>query len=57
MSLFPVKHPGALHRALGVPESQKIPADKMAQAQNSNDPHMRKMAAYARALAAARQGK
>lgn len=54
MSLFPVKHPGALHRALGVPEGQKIPTEKMAQARNSDDPHMRKMAAYARALAKAR---
>lgn len=48
MSMFPVKHPGALHRALGVALGQKIPAAKMAQAANSNDPHMRKMATYAR---------
>lgn len=25
-----IKHPGALHRALGVPQGQKIPAGKLA---------------------------
>jgi hypothetical protein len=41
-------HPGALHRALGVPEGEKIPAKKMAQAKGSSDPHMKKMASLAR---------
>lgn len=27
-----VKHPGALHRELGVPEGKKIPAKKLAKA-------------------------
>ena len=27
-----IKHPGALHRALGVPKGQKIPATKLASA-------------------------
>lgn len=27
-----IKRPGALHRALGVPEGEKIPAKKMAEA-------------------------
>ena len=27
-----IKHPGALHRQLGVPEGEKIPAKKLAQA-------------------------
>ena len=27
-----IKHPGALHRALGVPPGQKIPAAKLARA-------------------------
>ena len=27
-----VKHPGALHRELGVPEGEKIPAKKLAKA-------------------------
>lgn len=25
MSMFPVKHPGALHRQLGIAEGEKIP--------------------------------
>lgn len=35
---------GALHRALGVPEDQDIPDDKMREAANSQDPHVRRMA-------------
>ncbi len=27
-----IKHPGALHRSLGVPQGQKIPAKKLASA-------------------------
>lgn len=27
-----IKHPGALHRELGVPQGQKIPAKKLAKA-------------------------
>ena len=27
-----IKHPGALHRQLGVPQGQKIPAEKIAAA-------------------------
>ena len=27
-----IKHPGALHRSLGVPEGEKIPQAKLAQA-------------------------
>lgn len=27
-----IKHPGALHRQLGVPQGQKIPANKLAAA-------------------------
>jgi hypothetical protein len=27
-----IRHPGALHRELGVPEGKKIPAKKLAQA-------------------------
>jgi hypothetical protein len=45
-----IKHPGALHRALGVPEGEKIPADKMAAARNSRNPRVRKMAALAGTL-------
>jgi hypothetical protein len=30
-----IKHPGALHRELGVPQGQKIPAKKLAKAAGS----------------------
>lgn len=42
-----VKHPGALHRALHVPEGEKIPAEKLAKAKHSENPHVRKMAVLA----------
>ena len=42
---------GGLHRALGVPEGQKIPAEKMAAAHNSSSPHIRRMAAFAHTMA------
>lgn len=45
-----IKHPGALHRALGVPEGEKIPADKMEKARNSKNPRIRRMAALAHTL-------
>lgn len=45
-----IKNPGGLHRALGVPEGQKIPADKMAAAKNSKNPRVRRMAALAHTL-------
>lgn len=38
---------GALHRALGVPESKRIPADMLASAKHSHNAHMRKMATLA----------
>ena len=37
------KNPGALHRALGVPEGKTIPAGKMMQAAASGNPHMQQM--------------
>jgi len=30
-----IKHPGALHREMGVPQGQKIPAKKLAKAASS----------------------
>lgn len=51
-----VKHPGALHRALGVPEGEKIPAAKMAQAKNAKNPRVRKMAALAGTLGKMNKG-
>lgn len=41
---------GGLHRALGVPEGQPIPADKMEQAKNSKNPHVQKMAQFAHTM-------
>lgn len=41
---------GGLHRALGVPEGQKIPAEKMEAAKHSKNPHIRRMAAFAHTL-------
>lgn len=31
-----IKHPGALHKALGVPKGEKIPAKKLAKAAKSS---------------------
>jgi hypothetical protein len=45
-------HKGALHRALGVPEGEKIPAKKMAAARKSKSLHVRNMARSARGLKA-----
>jgi hypothetical protein len=41
---------GGLHRALGVPENEPIPKEKMAAAKNSKDEHVRHMAAFAETL-------
>jgi len=41
---------GGLHRALGVPEGEKIPADKMQKALNSKNAHVRKMASFAQTM-------
>lgn len=47
-SMFPVKHPGALHKALGVKQGQKIPAKKLAKGAKSKSPHVRQMVRYAK---------
>jgi hypothetical protein len=44
------KHKGALHKALGVPEGEKIPAKKMAKAAKSTNPKVAKMANLAKTL-------
>jgi hypothetical protein len=44
------KHKGALHKALGVPEGEKIPAKKMAKAAKSSNPKVAKMANLAKTL-------
>ncbi len=45
-----IKHPGALHEALHVPEGEKIPAKKLAKAEHSKNEHMRHMANLAKTL-------
>jgi hypothetical protein len=38
---------GGLHRALHVPEGEKIPAEKLEAAKNSSNEHVRHMANFA----------
>ena len=42
-----VQHPGALHRHLGIPETEKIPAARLAAAAHSADPTIRREAVLA----------
>ena len=44
------KHPGALHRELGVPEGDKIPEKKLNAAAHSDNPTLRKRANLAKTL-------
>lgn len=39
-----VRHPGALHEALHIPENKKIPVKKLIRAEHSSSPLMRKRA-------------
>jgi hypothetical protein len=45
-----IKHPGALHRSLGVPQGEKIPAAKIAKASHSDNPTLAKRARLAQTL-------
>lgn len=45
-----IKKPGALHKALGVPEGKKIPEKKLVKAEHSKSPLMRKRANLAKTL-------
>ena len=45
-----IKHPGALHRELGVPEGQNIPAKKLNAAAHSDNETLRKRALLAKTL-------
>lgn len=45
-----IKHPGALHRELGVPKDKKIPQSKLTKALHSDNPKMRKQANLAKTL-------
>lgn len=45
-----VKHPGALHKSLGVPEDKKIPEKKLEKAEKSDNPKLAKRARLAETL-------
>lgn len=45
-----VKNKGGLHRSLNVPEGKKIPAKKLAKAEKSSNPKIRKQANLAKTL-------
>jgi len=45
-----IKHPGALHKELDVPEGKKIPAKKLEKAEHSKNPVERKRANLAKTL-------
>lgn len=45
-----IKHKGKLHRELGVPEGKKIPAKKLAKAEHSKNPTLRREANLAKTL-------
>ncbi len=45
-----IKHPGKLHRELGVPEGEKIPQKKLDKAAKSKSPTIRKEVALAKTL-------
>lgn len=48
---------GKLHRELGIPEGQKIPAQRLAQAERSRDPEVRRDAIRAKTMEGWRHGK
>jgi len=45
-----IKHKGALHKELGVPEGKKIPAKKLEKATHSDNPTLAKRANLAETL-------
>jgi len=45
-----VRHPGALHKELHVPQGQKIPAKKLEKAAHSDNPKLAKRARLAETL-------
>jgi hypothetical protein len=45
-----IKHPGALHKELGVKKGEKIPEKKLEKAEHSKDPILRKRANLAETL-------
>jgi hypothetical protein len=51
-----IKHPGALHRELGVPQGKTIPAAKIAKAAHSDNPTLARRARLAETLKAMHHG-
>ncbi len=51
-----IKHPGALHKSLGVPKGEKIPEAKLEKAEHSDNPKLRKRAQLAETLGHMRHG-
>ena len=51
-----VKHPGALHKDLGVPEGEKIPKGKIKSAEKSDNPKLAKRAQLAETLGKFKDG-
>lgn len=45
-----IKHPGALHKELGVPKGKKIPEKKLEKASHSLDPKLARRANFAKTL-------
>lgn len=45
-----IKRPGQLHKDLGVPQGEKIPASKLQAALNSSNPKVRRRAILAKTL-------
>ena len=45
-----ITHPGSLHRALGVPQGEKIPAKKLNKAAHSDNPTLARRANLAKTL-------
>jgi len=45
-----IKHPGALHKELGVPQGKKIPEAKLEKAEKSKNPTLRRRADLAKTL-------
>lgn len=52
-----IKHPGALHRELGVKAGKKIPASKLKKAEHSKNPKLKKRAILAKTLESFHKGK
>ena len=46
----PGGHKGKLHRELGIPEGQKIPQDRLAKAEHSSNPEVRRDAIRAKTM-------